>query len=395
MKNISIKILSILVILIFILQTNLVIAANKNELTNQQTQLDKDIKEKKEEIEGIKEEKSETLKQVEDLVAQISEYETDIEDLNEEIGGLNKEISEAQQNLEKAQEEYDENEKALNERLVTVYENGETSYLDFLLSSDGLVDFISNYFLVSELATYDTDLLEKIEEKKNNIEEQKTKLENSKTSLNNAKTSKEKKQKALSTAKTEKSKYASKLSEEEKKAQAELEQFEQDKKAITAQLITIAQEEARKNQGTGATIITSNPSSSGYIFPVSGCSKSSIRNQSYPSYRGHTGVDVNIGVVGKSVVAVKSGTVITSMALRYPSGAYKSYGEYIVISHGDGTMTLYGHMLSGSRRVSTGQKVSQGQVIGTVGSTGNSTGPHLHFEVRVGGRPVNPIPYLP
>ena len=81
--------------------------------------------------------------------------------------------------------------------------------------------------------------------------------------------------------------------------------------------------------------------------------------------------------------------------MRKANGDYKSYGEYIVINHHDGTMTLYGHLLSGSRTVSPGDSVSQGQVIGTVGSTGHSTGPHLHFEVRVGGSPVNPISYLP
>ena len=150
-------------------------------------------------------------------------------------------------------------------------------------------------------------------------------------------------------------------------------------------------------------IASGSPSSSGYIFPVAGCSKSSIRNKSFPSYSGHTGVDVNIGVAGKSVVAVKDGVVVTSTALKNPSGNYRSYGEYIIIRHTDGTMTLYAHMLAGSRTVSVGQMVKQGQVIGTVGSTGNSTGTHLHFEVRVLSnssgkylyKVVNPIPYLP
>ena len=86
--------------------------------------------------------------------------------------------------------------------------------------------------------------------------------------------------------------------------------------------------------------------------------------------------------------------VIVSEALRSSSGAYKSYGEYIMIKHSNGTVTLYGHLKAGSRKVKVGQKVSKGQVIGTVGSTGNSTGTHLHFEVRVNGNPVNPYRYL-
>ena len=137
------------------------------------------------------------------------------------------------------------------------------------------------------------------------------------------------------------------------------------------------------------------PSACGYIFPVAGLSKANIRVKTYPSYARHTGVDVNINVVGKKIVAVKSGTVVTSTALRNPDGTYRSYGEYIVIDHHDGTMTLYAHGLAGTRKVSPGHKVSQGQELMIVGSTGNSTGPHLHFEVRVGGKPVNPLPYLP
>ena len=177
---------------------------------------------------------------------------------------------------------------------------------------------------------------------------------------------------------------------EEKENQQEIEKFEEDKRKIQAELKRIAEEEAKKN----TTNISQKPSASGYIFPVQGLSKSNINNKTYPSYKGHTGVDVNIGVSGKSVVAVKDGTVVISEA-RISNGKYYSYGEYIVISHGDGTMTLYAHMLANSRQVKVRDKVKQGQVIGTVGSTGNSTGTHLHFEVRVGGSPVNPLPYLP
>ena len=93
-------------------------------------------------------------------------------------------------------------------------------------------------------------------------------------------------------------------------------------------------------------------------------------------------------------VVVKDGTVVTSTALRNSNGTYRSYGEYIVIDHHDGTMTLYAHMYPNSRRVFEGESVVQGQVIGTVGTTGNSTGNHLHFEVRINGRCVNPLPYL-
>jgi murein DD-endopeptidase MepM/ murein hydrolase activator NlpD len=391
MKKVKIRLLASFILVIFILQIcGMTFASSKSSLQSQQSSLNSKIKETEEELNKIQEEKSTAMSEVESLITQISDYESQIDELDDQIDELNSKITEAQTNLDEAEAEYTEQEELLNERLVLMYEDGDTSYLDFVLSSDSLTDFISNYYLVSELTSYDTDLLEQIEQKKQEIENKKQTLENSKQEVATAKASKEQVQTSLKNAKASKASYVSKLSSEEKSTQAELEKYEEDKKAVTAELKKIAQQEA-----VTATNITSTPSSSGYIFPVAGCSKANISNKSYPSYSGHTGVDVNTGVSGKSVVAVKAGTVVTSTALKNSNGSYRSYGEYVVISHGDGTMTLYAHMLAGSRTVSAGQKVSQGQVIGTVGSTGNSTGTHLHFEVRVGGSPVNPLPYLP
>jgi murein DD-endopeptidase MepM/ murein hydrolase activator NlpD len=212
-------------------------------------------------------------------------------------------------------------------------------------------------------------------------------------------------------AEAEKKSYLNKLSEQEKEEQRELEKFKADQEKIAEELRKIAEGENKNN----STNITSTPSKSGYIFPVAGLSKANINTKTYPSYPGHKGTDININVIGKSVVAVKDGTVVTSKAMsgsikNYDSNgkytaSYGSYGEYIVINHHDGTMTLYAHMKSGSRKVSVGDKVKQGQVIGVVGNTGNCLprptpskplqGTHLHFEVRINGTPVNPLPYLP
>ena len=388
----KIKIISIVVAILFLIQfEGISIAASKSQLQSEQSSLNSKIQEAEQALEEIQSEKSTAMAEVENLIVQISELESEIDELDAQIATLNSQIEEAQANLNQAEEEYNEQEELLNERLVIMYENGETSYLDFLLSSDGLTEFISNYYLISELTEYDTDLLEQIQVKKEEIEEQKSNLENSKTELDTVKAGKQQAQTEIENAKATKDAYVAQLSSEEQETQEELEQFEADKKAIREELKKIAEQEAESSSN----VVTSEPSSSGYIFPVAGCSKSNISNLSYPSYAGHTGVDVNKGVTGKSVVAVKAGTVVTSTALKNSSGGYRSYGEYIVINHHDGTMTLYAHMLEGSRTVSAGESVSQGQVIGTVGSTGNSSGTHLHFEVLVNGSPVNPIPYLP
>lgn len=396
---------------------SIVIAANKSELQEEKSNLNASISNAKDELDELEEEKSEALDAVQKLTVQISNYEQEITELEDGIEALKKQINEAQEKIEKEQAEYEKNQKALNERLVAMYENGETTYLDYFLSSSSLTDFISNYYLLSEIADYDTQLLEEIEKEKNRIEQEKQNLENDKSNLNSAKISLEAKTSNLKIARTQKESQVANLSEKEKQTQSKIEELEEDKAIIEKQLRQIAaqeeaerrrQEEANRkksNSGSGGGTGNATSSISGFIFPVQGLSKSNIRNKNFPSYPGHTGVDVNINVTGKNVVAAKSGTVVTSTALRSASGAYRSYGEYIIISHGDGTLTLYAHMLSGSRKVKQGDRVSQGQVIGTVGSTGNSTGNHLHFEIRVSTynsslgtssyKAVNPLNYLP
>lgn len=411
MKKIT-KIFFISVIIAQMITYNsIVVAANKSELQEEKANINESISDAKDELDELEEEKSEALNAVQKLTVQISEYEGEITDLKDGIESLEKQIDEAVKKIKEEEAEYEKNQKALNERLVAMYENGGTTYLDYFLSSSSLTDFISNYYLLSEIADYDTQLLEEIEKEKNRIEKEKEKLEDDRSNLKSAKISLEAKTSNLKIAKSQKESQVANLSEKEKKAQSKIEELEEDKATIERQLRQIAAEEAERKRKEQASNKNSNsstsytPSISGFIFPVQGLSKSNIRNKSFPSYPGHTGVDVNINVTGKNVVAAKSGTVVTSTALRSSNGSYRSYGEYIIINHGDGTLSLYAHMLSGSRKVKVGDRVSQGQVIGTVGSTGNSTGNHLHFEVRVSTynsslgtysyKAVNPLNYLP
>ena len=372
------KVILVILIIISILWANIAItlAATKTELQNEQNEINDKIEETEKQIEQVEQEMSNTMQQIQSLNAQISEYQIQIDELDGQIEELEGSI-----------------EETLQARIVAQYEAGETTYLDVILGGGSLWDMISNWQIASEIAEMDNRLLEQIEENKIEIEEAKKTLESNKQQVETIKSNKEKTAKTLKDSQAVKEEYVEELSESERSLQAELDQFEKDKIAIQNELAELARKESAS--GNSGTIITGNPSSSGYIFPVAGLTRYNINNRNYPSYPGHSGVDVNINVVGKSVVAVKSGTVAISTALRYSDGSYRSYGEYVVINHHDGTMTLYAHMLSGSRTVSAGQSVSQGQVIGTVGSTGRSTGTHLHFEVRVNGRAVNPLPYLP
>ncbi len=403
-------------IVIFILSLVIrVYAANSSELNQQQKDLDDKIKETNSEIENVHGKMTEALSQINDLNAEISTYQKEIKDVQGKINNLNTEIQNKQNSIGEQEKKYAEQKALLDKRLVALYETGTVSYLDMLLTSEGLTDFISKYYLIEQMAEADQELLQKIDNTKKQIEIEKSSLETSKTDVETSKQELVGKKASLDSAVSQKKNIASTLSAEEAELNEKLDEMEEDRKEIQSKLAAIAAEEAKKkaekkkksssNKGTSSSNSTENddeddevnlaPSAHGYIFPVQGCSKANINKLVYPSYKGHTGVDVNRNVVGKKVVAVKAGTVVTSEAKRNKDGSYRSYGEYVIINHHDGTMTLYAHMLSGSRQVSENQEVSQGQVLGTVGSTGNSTGTHLHFEVLIGGSPVNPIPYLP
>lgn len=407
MKNIVQKIIVITIISILLLYTNTLIVSNAaNEISNyqaEQKQNESKITETQEKMKEVEKIKDETLKEGEKLNVQISDYEGQIETLDEQIVSTNKKIEDAQTKLQKAQKDYENQEKLLKERLVASYEAGETSYLDFLLSSESLTDLISNYYLVEEIASYDAELLDKIEKEKKEIEQAKQTLENSKKELATQKASKQSVSLQLKTSKSEKDKYVSQLSEEEKQLQSRIDQLKKDNQSIDAKIrakqaeieaaLKRQQEQNRNNSNSGSNNSSSNSgtSSSGFIKPVNSYVTTGMY---YSSGAYHGAVDFGAaGVNGMPVYAAADGIVHTTAALT------TSYGNYVIIAHYNGLYTLYAHGQAGSICVSEGQAVKKGQQIMRVGSTGNSTGPHLHFEVRKSPGTyscrVNPLSYLP
>ena len=373
-----------LILMILVSSIGFSYAATTSELRDQQSDIDAKIEQTNTEIAGVKKQMTNALNQINSLNSEISGYENDISKLQKQLEDVNAQITEKTNNIQEQQEKYDTQKDLLEQRLVALYEAGETTYLDMLLASEDLSDFISNYYLIEQMADADEELLASIENTRKQLEAEKEYLDSAKTEIENTTASIAEKKQSLSKSVSQKKNVVSNLTAEEAELQAQLEEFEEDKRRIQAELAKIA------SNYSGEVVA---PSAAGYICPINGKSKRNITT-GYYSYKGHTGVDFACSP-GTPIVAVKSGTVVTSTALKNSKGKYRSYGEYVVINHHDGTMTLYAHMLSGSRTVVPNQKVSQGQVIGQVGSTGNSTGPHLHFEVRIGGSPVNPTPYLP
>lgn len=419
-SNIFEKIAYSIVIIILICTCTLVsFATSTSSLEAQKSDIQDKINETNSEMAGVHSKMTEALEEVNRLNSEIASCETKISEYELQIQNLITQISEKQKNIEEQQKKYDEQQLALDRRLVAVYESGNTTYLDVLLSSSSLTDFISKYYLIETLAESDADLLTQIQTLKTQIETEKAALESNKTQIETSKKSIEIEKKSVENLLRDKKNVVANLSAEEKALQTELDEFEADKREIQQEIARISAENAKKaqeaaqanqnlSQSTASTTTVSSSSSgttssgtssSGYICPLAGRSKSDITTGFY-GYRNHNGVDFarnSKGAVnGLPVLAAKSGTVSISKALKRSNGTYKSYGEYIVINHGDGTLTLYAHMQPGSRKVQKGQWVNQGQQIGNVGTTGNSTGPHLHFEVRsASGGYLNPTNYLP
>ena len=393
MKKTYSKILGGLIVVILFLQFNVMVYANEiTDLQNQQASNEEKIQDAENQKEQVTQEKSDVQQQVDELNSQIANYESQIGNLEYKINDLNTQITEAENKINEKQENYDKQQKLLEKRLVITYESGETSFLDVLLSSESLTDLISNYYLVSQIAEADMNLMESIENEKKEIEEAKTTLEQNKQELDNSKAEKENMSQQLQIAKNEKSQYVSQLSQEEQDLQEEIDQLTQDNQKILND-IRVAQEKYRKqleelankqpsNSGgssSGGSSFSGGSSSSGtsnaggFIRPVNGGTVTC--NGRYSSGKFHGAIDYGISV-GTPVYAAADGVVLTTNNLT------TSYGTYVVIQHANGLQTWYAHGTPGSICVSPGESVVQGQMIMKSGNSGNSSGAHLHFEVR-------------
>lgn len=398
MKSICKKVIGLILITILITNANIVLAVSQSEINAQkQQQQENNNKQQQleEEQERVQEIKDQTLKEVEELNSKITNYQSQIESLETQIDEANSKIKEAEQQLAQKQQEHDEQEELIKKRMVAIYQSGETSYLDFLLSSSSLSDFISSYYLVEQVTQMDADLLEKIEKQQEEIEASKKQIETSKNELTTAKASKESVATELKSAKSEKNAKVSQLSEEEQQLQQQIEEIQQANIAINKK-IQAMQEELKKLQqqqtSSGSSSSSSGTSSVGFIKPVNSYITTGLY---YSSGTYHGAVDYGASNInGQPIYAVADGIVVTTQALT------TSYGNYIIIYHPASNLyTLYAHGQAGSIAVSELQTVKQGQQIMRVGNTGNSTGPHLHFEVRTApgyySNRVDPRPYLP
>lgn len=360
-------------------ETNTENTTEQENLQQQQEELQNQINEANENLENVQNELSENLQQVQKLDEKIASSQTELDELNAKITELQTSIDQVGTELQAAEESYNSQKKLLDDRLIEIYEEGEIQYLDVLLSSSNMSEFLSTYFLVTELVEYDKLLLEDMEEKKHEIELSKEKLSKEQEELATIKANQTKTAKIVENTKTVRENFIAKLSEEERQIQSQIDEYNRQFDEINAEILKLAME-GIDTQYIGGEL----------AWPVPGytriTSKYGMRTHPITGvYKLHTGVDIG-APMGANFVAANDGIVVKA-------GYNGAYGNMVIIDHGGGIQTLYAH---GSEiTVNVGDTVKRGEtVVLKVGSTGYSTGAHAHFEVRVNGVTQDPLPYI-
>lgn len=350
-----------------------------SQLQSQQQELQNKMQEVGQDLNEVQDELTENLQQIQIIDEKIEQVQKDLEELTNKIEKITQNNKKLEQKLKVATQNYEKQKKLLEARLVAIYEAGETQYLDVILSSADLSEFLSNYVLVTEIASYDTQLLEEVEEKKQIIELAKQHLDENLAQLNIMKTSQEKNSKILQNTKILRENYTAKLSDQEKEVQAQIDEYKLQYEQVNREILQTALADGLLADYVGGLMTWPIPGystiTSNYgmrVHPITGV------------YKLHTGVDVG-APMGADFVAANDG--IVTKAYFNPA-----YGNMVMVDHGGGISTLYAH---GSEiLVRVGQLVKKGEPVLKVGSTGYSTGPHAHFEVRINGVVTNPMEYI-
>lgn len=353
-------------------------AVTSSDLEERRQELREQIEQSGLEIENIQIELTDVLEKMNELDKQIYDYEESINKIDGTLKGIEKEIEEKERDIKLMQREYDKVKDAFAERLVYLYETNETRYLDVLLSSKSIVDFISNYYLIGEIAAYDSNLIEKLENNKDSLVDAKEDLEKTKEELEEKKKEKQRISITLENSKIVKNSYLNSLTEKERETKEKIERYQEELDLINLEMLLSSMENNDSIYVGGI-----------FLWPVPGyyTITSPFGMRLHPilkTYRVHTGMDIG-APMGTYVLAANSGVVSKATFS-------VSYGNLVMVNHGNGISTAYAH---GSEiLVEEGQEVKRGDVIMKVGSTGWSTGPHLHFEIIVNGTKIDPYPYV-
>lgn len=349
-----------------------------DSLKNKKSELDTTLSSTYMQLGIVQSQMSEALYEIEQLTLQIIQKEEQIAKLEQDEQKLLGTIKVVEETLTESQQKYDMQKKQLDERLVATYEMGPTTYLDMLLKSKSLSDFLSNYYKISEIAKVDQSLVESFCEISKQVKNLSVSLNTNKAILEQSRLANEEAKIVLENLKIVQDGKVQELSQEDIAIHEQIEAYQSELEAVESEirLLSLAYVGAEYVGGVMA-------------WPVPGYTRitSPFGMRTHPItgiYKLHTGTDIG-APAGADFIAANDGIVVKA-------GYNGAYGNMVILDHGGGIQTLYAH---GSEiLVEEGQIIASGTPILKVGSTGYSTGPHAHFEVRVNGSPVEPLDYI-
>ena len=360
--------------------------ADIDKLKNNASDLSQQKKELQSKISALSDDIANNMKKKELLDSEISVLSSEISNVESQISTYAELITQTEAELLDAQEREAAQYELFCKRVRAMEERGTISYWSVLFKADSFTDLLSRLDFINEIMDSDQKVIQDLQDLQAEIEEKKESLETQKAESEAAKAELVSKKSELNKQREAANALVAQLRASKSEYQEDMDDLSAEAEAVQAQILKLSMELAAQQAAQGK---PSNAALGGYIWPVSSRRiTSTFGGRASPGGIGstnHKGID--IGGVGYTteIHAAKAGTVIVSQYSR-------SYGNYVVVSHGSGNTTLYAHM--SSRKVSVGQYVNQGDVLGITGSTGNSTGPHLHFEITENGTRINPLKYL-
>ena len=365
-----------------VMEASAVTLAEINALKGEADALAQQKKDLQEQIKSVQAGKNEAMARKELLERQISVIQQEIDNISRQIAMYGQLIDEKSAELAQAQADEQAQFDLFCRRMRTMEEQGETSYWSVLFSSASFSELLDNYMMIEEIIQYDNQVIENLTALQERTAAAKAELEEAQSALEEVRAQRETAQNELKAQQAEVDRIIEQIKSREDELKAMEAELAKAANAVNAQIQAAEEEYAAQ--------IASVQSESGFRWPLDG-GRNILTSLFGPRIDpinfqpgNHTGIDISASR-NSPIYAAKSGVVTTSVL---GSGVNWSYGNFVVISHSDGTSTLYAHM--NSRNVTKGQTVSQGDVVGYVGSTGRSSGNHLHFEVRVNGERVDP-----
>lgn len=368
---------------------NMVVSAlDAKESEQKQSELKSKNEELNTKLKELKDNESEKKAYKETLDSQITVVEQQIDEANRQITDLDNKIAELEISINELQQSIDKNFEILGQRLKAIYMAGDTSTLDIILGAKDFKDFLDKREIIKNVSEHDSELIATLQGEVESIEQQKAEIEEARRQVAENKATLDTKKSELSALISENQKLIEQIEGEKQTVLDEIDQNDSELQKINAEIAAYYAQQAAASSSVGPSgEQTVTPRGSRYVWPVPGFYYlSSDYYDTIGRAAMHGAIDIaGSGIYGSKVVAAASGKVVSGSVGGWGGG----YGTYLVIDHGNGYATLYAHM-SGTA-VSIGSEVKQGQTIGFVGSTGRSTGPHLHFETRYNGSRYNPM----